>query len=202
MYLLAVLVVLASCDQETSLSIAPDITSFTFGPEGGEFTSVIFTNGIWAATCDDPSVTFTPESGDYTLPMHISVGKNEEHYTKSIRISITSENNGTGRNGRIVITQDCFPFLDCDNTQQTVPAAGGKVRFSVNSNEAWKLVSTAVEGAPAQFSVSPDHGAKNRIEVVFDIPANESGSGRVFSATLALEADASQSVVLTVRQDA
>ena len=41
----------ASCDQETNLSVVPDVDMFTFGPDGGEFDVVVFSNGHWKATC-------------------------------------------------------------------------------------------------------------------------------------------------------
>ena len=76
-----------SCDQETNLSIAPDIHALAFGPEGGEADVVVFTNGYWKATCDDKSVTFAPDTGNFTTPMHIVVAPNTEKFTKSARIS-------------------------------------------------------------------------------------------------------------------
>lgn len=201
LYLLAGLMALCACEQETSHSLVPDITSMTFGPEGGEFTSVIFTNGIWTATCDDRSVTFSPDSGDYTMPMHIKVAPNEEHYTKSMRISLTSKVGTSTRTGRIAITQTCNPFIFCDKPYMKMGAAGGVARFDVNSNEPWSLVSTTVDGVVGTVAVDPTSGKRNRIEVDLKIPANDTGKVRTFTATLALDADRSQSVILTVEQD-
>ncbi|MCR5709594.1 MAG: hypothetical protein K6G79_03825 [Bacteroidales bacterium] len=200
LYLLAGLLMLCACEQETSHSLVPDITSMTFGPDGGEFTSVIFTNGIWKATCDDKSVTFAPDSGDYTLPMHIKVAPNEEHYTKSIKISLTSKLGTTTRNGKIAITQTCRPFIICDKPSMQMGAEGGIARFEVNSNEPWSLVSKALDGSGPGPRVYPESGLKNRIEVDMEIPANDSGKARTFTAVLALDSDRSRKVELMVEQ--
>ena len=104
--LLAVLCLAAlSCTQEAELTIAPDVGSFQLGAEGGQFDAIILTNGLWTATCEDGSVSFSPESGDYSLPIHVNVGPNEEHYTKVIRIALTAKVDKLTRTNRIVVTQ-------------------------------------------------------------------------------------------------
>mgnify|MGYP002626911389 CR=1 FL=1 len=128
--LTAVLSLLASCTQEASLTIESDVSSFQFDAGGGEFDAVIFTNGYWTATCEDQAVTVTPSSGDFSSPVHIKVGSNEENYTKVIRITLNATLDALTRTGRIVVTQQCRPFIFCDASKKTVGPEGGLVRWS------------------------------------------------------------------------
>ena len=132
--LAACMMLLAACSQDTSLSISSDIASYRFDADGGAFDAIIFTNGSWTATCEDETVSLTPSSGDYTTPMHIVVGANEEYYTKSIRITLNTKLDNLSRSGKIVITQDCRPFIFCQESRVNLTAQGGKARFSVNAD--------------------------------------------------------------------
>ena len=200
--LLAWMALLTACTQETELSIVPDIASFQFDADGGSFDAVLFTNGSWTATCEDTSVSFTPTSGDYTTPMHIVVGPNEERYTKSIRISLLTKLDDISRSGKIVITQACRPFIFCEESFLQAPAAGGNVLFHINANESWKVVETLCDGAPSDLSVAPLTYGPNAVDVTVLIPENETGLARTFTVTLALESYLDKTLVLTVVQAA
>ena len=113
-----------SCTQEAELAISPDVSSFQVGADGGQFDAIILTNGLWTATCEDEAVTLSPDSGDYSLPIHVHVGPNEEHYTKVIRIALTAKVDKLTRTNRIVVTQQCRPFIICDETEKTVGPEG------------------------------------------------------------------------------
>ena len=200
--LLAWMALLAACTQDTELSITPDIPAIQFDAEGGSFDAVLFTNGSWTASCDDPSVSFTPTSGDYTTPMHIVVGPNEERYTKSIRISLLTKLDDISRSGKIVITQECRPFIYCEESLLQAPAAGGDIRFHVNANDSWKMVETLCDGAPVALPVDPVTSGPNSVDVTVRIPENLTGSSRTFTVTLALESRLDCTAVLMVVQAA
>ena len=189
-------ILLASCTQETTISIAPDITSIELGPEGGAFDAVIFTNGQWTATCEDESVTFSPASGDYTLPMHIEVGENTEMFTKAIRIALLTQLDGNNRSSKIVITQHCRPFIFCEEPSKTIGPEGGDVRFSVNSNQSWVVVNES------PVLVDPVSGGPNRTEVTMRVPRNDENVERTFTIRLALVDEPSVWIELTVVQAA
>lgn len=193
---------LAACSQDTEVSISSDITSYRFDAGGGAFDAIIFTNGSWTASCDDDAVTFTPDAGYCTTPMHIEIGANEEYHTKSVRINLTTVYDNVSRSGRIVLTQDCRPFLFCEENRLAVTAAGGKARFQVNSNEAWKVMETRCDGAPAELPVDPAAHGPNKAEVTVTVPENTTGLPRSFTVKLALEAHPDCSLVLTVGQEA
>lgn len=188
-----------SCTQETTLSITPDVRDFQFGPEGGSFDVVIFTNGVWTATCADESIAFSPASGEYTTPMHVEVPENVEHFTKAVHIQLTSKTGDISRTAQVVISQDCYPFILCEEPVKEIDNKGGKVRFSVNSNEPWRLKKPVGEIA---FGASPETGGPNRTEVTLDIPANTTGEDRTFTVTLVLQSDALVIQPLTVKQGA
>ncbi|MBR0223155.1 MAG: BACON domain-containing protein [Bacteroidales bacterium] len=196
------MMMLAACSQDTTLSISSDISSYRFDADGGAFDAIIFTNGSWTASCDDPSVTFTPDAGYCTTPMHISIGANEEYFTKSVRITLNTVYGSYSRTGKIVLTQDCRPFIFCEQNRLDVTAAGGKARFQVNANESWKVVETTCDGVKADLSVDPSVHGPNKVEVTVAIPANTTGLPRSFAVKLALEAHPDCSVVLTVGQEA
>ena len=189
-----------SCDQETNLSIAPDIHALAFGPEGGEADVVVFTNGYWKATCDDKSVTFAPDTGNFTTPMHIVVAPNTEKFTKSARISLTTKLNGNGRTSRIAITQTCNPFILCDVTEVQLPSSGGTARFLVNANADWQVVDTKLDGSSVDLAVDPMEHGPNSVTVNVPVSENTTGVQRVYTVTLALKETSSVRLVLTVRQ--
>lgn len=193
-----------SCDQETNLSIAPDVDSFSFGTEGGSFDVVVFTNGYWKASCPDASVTCSPDTGNFTTPMHVVVGPNTEPYTKSMRITLTSNINGNSRSARIAITQGCKPFLMADPAEGRIGREGGTARFSVNSNFRWQLAGITLDGEPDEGTarLDPVEGGPNRTEVALrDIPENTDGRPRAFRLTLVLADHPEVSLVLTVFQE-
>ena len=198
-YLLLVVLCLAavSCDQDTNFYVTPDHTSFVIGPEGGTFDDVLFTNGSWTCTVSDESVTVTPMSGDYTTPFRVVVGENKEMFTKAISIQFKSTLDDLSRTGKVVITQDCHPFVYCAEPVQTIGAAGGAVRFSVNSNEPWAV--PQVDDIPG-FSVSPLSGGPNSTIVTVTVPANDMDLERHFAVSLHLTSDPSVSQLLTVIQ--
>jgi hypothetical protein len=199
--LLVVLCLMAvSCDQETNFYATPDKTSFVFGPEGGSFDDVLFTNGSWTCTVSDESVTVTPMSGDFTSPFHVEVPANTEMYTKSIRIQFTSKYDDMSRVATVAITQDCFPFLVADDVLKAIGYEGGRVFFTVNSNEPWKLRVLNEAANPAGFSVEPRSGGPNSTTVTIDIPANDTGKDRLFKVELYLESHPEESLVLGVIQ--
>ena len=200
-YLLLALMGLAalSCTQETTLTITPDVRNFQFGPEGGSFDVVIFTNGVWTATCNDELFSFSPAEGDYTTPMHVVVPENNEHFTKSVRIQLTSKVSDISRTAQVIITQGCYPFIYCEEPDKEIGPEGGKVRFSVNSNEPWNL---SPEAGVVPFGASPETGGPNRETVTLDIPANDTGEPRSFSVLLSLQSDIDVFVILTVKQGA
>lgn len=199
--LVSLMLLLASCTQNTQLSIAPDVASWAFDADGGSFDVVIFTNGIWTATCEDSTVVFTPASGDYTTPMHVTVGKNEEMYTKSIRISLVSSYSNLSRGNRIVITQTCYPFIFCEESEKTIGAEGGAVRFSVNADHDWSVVRTTLDGEACTLTVDPSSQGPNRTEVAVWIPENETSQPRSFAVTLALDDYPDKALTLTVTQE-
>ncbi len=192
--LVAAAVLLASCTQEATVSITPDVSSWTFGPEGGEFTVILFTNGHWSASCNDDAISFAPDTGDFSSPMHVVVGKNTEHYTKAMHIKLLTQLDGVSRSSKVVITQQCEPFIFCDEPFKTIGPEGGAVRFTVNSNMPW----TVEKGL--SFVVEPASGGPNSTEVTFWIPAGSENQERTFSARLALDDDPSKCVELIVKQ--
>lgn len=202
--LLVVAAFSASCDQETNLSIAPDVDMFTFGPDGGEFDVVLFTNGHWKATCSDENITFAPDSGDFTAPMHVKVGPNRDNYTKSVRISLVTKLDNLSRTARIAVTQECGPFLTAASTEESVGRAGGAARFSVNSNFPWRLVGITLDGEPydGEAEFEPATGGPNRTDAaLLPIPENTTGHTRIFRITLALTDHPEVTLVLTVQQE-
>lgn len=202
-FLLALACVAAiACTQDYAVTVEPDVTSMTFGPEGGSFNTLLLTNGNWTATCDDASVTVTPSSGSYSAPLHIEVGENTEQYTKAIRISLTSVIDSKSRVARIVVTQACHPFVFCEENTLSIGAEGGTARFWVNSNEPWTVASTTLDGQNFPLEVSPLGYEANRVEVDVEIPVNTSGARRTFVVTIALKDTPSETVRLTVVQNA
>ena len=194
--LLAVLCLAAlSCTQEAELTIAPDVGSFQLGAEGGQFDAIILTNGLWTATCEDGSVSFSPESGDYSLPIHVNVGPNEEHYTKVIRIALTAKVDKLTRTSRIVVTQQCRPFIICDETEKTVGPEADIVHFEVNSNDSWHAV--RVDGTDACL-FEPEEGGPNRTDFAMLIPENPDGG--IYAVRLVLDHSPATEIVLTVEQ--
>lgn len=197
--LTAVLMLLASCTQEATLSVGSDVSSFQFDADGGEFDAVIFTNGSWTASCEDEGVTVTPSSGDCSSPVHIKVGSNEEHYTKVIRITLNATLDNLSRTGRIVVTQQCRPFIFCEEPFKETGPEGGIVRFQVNSNDSWQAVH--VEGTSACL-LDPAAGGPNLTEFSMRIPENTEGAVRTFAVRLVLDSAPATELVLTVRQNA
>ena len=194
----------ASCDQETNLSVVPDVDMFTFGPDGGEFDVVVFSNGHWKATCSDESISFTPDSADFTAPMHVKVGPNRNNFTKSVRITLVSKLNNISRTARIAVTQECGPFLTAASTEETIGRESGAARFSVNSNFRWQLAGITLDGVPDEGTArfDPVEGGPNRTEVALrDIPENTDGRPRAFRLTLVLADHPEVSLVLTVLQE-
>lgn len=193
----------ASCDQETNLSVVPDVDMFTFGPDGGEFDVVVFTNGHWKATCSDESISFAPDSGDFTAPMHVKVGPNRNNFTKSVRITLVTKLDNLSRTARIAVTQECGPFLTAASTEERIGREGGTVRFSVNSDHPWRKTGVTLDGEPYAGIVEPSEGGPNRTDVALTaIPENTTGRPRTFCVTLALTEYPDVTLVLTVRQDA
>ena len=201
-YLLLALLCLAvlSCDQDTNFYVTPEVSTFEFGPDGGEFDDVIFTNGSWTCEASDDAVTVTPSSGDYTTSVHVVVAPNTERYTKAIRIKFISTYGDLSRNSNVVVTQDCYPFIFCeDEDVKTIGPEGGKVRFSVNSNQLWKM--SFPTGALTPSRAEPLSGGPNTTTVTLDIPANDEGSERWFEVLLYLESDPDVCLTLTVIQE-
>ena len=204
--LIAALCALAlSCTQEATLTLSADVPSAQFGPEGGSFNTILFTNGSsWKATCEDPSVVFYPDSGAFTTPMHIEVGENTEHYTKAIRIAVTAKLDESSRYLNLVITQTCRPFVFCEANWKTAGPEVSKVFFTVNSNEGWRVYRTLLDGedvvlesfpAPSGWifpysseRVDPDNQANN-MQVTVQLPLNDSGKVRTWEILLATKAE-------------
>ena len=195
MLLVALCLAALSCTQEAELAISPDVSSFQVGADGGQFDAIILTNGLWTATCEDESVTLSPDSGDYTLPIHVHVGPNEEHYTKVIRIALTAKVDKLTRTNRIVVTQQCRPFIICDETEKTVGPEGDIVRFEVNSNDSWHAV--RVDGTDACL-FEPEEGGPNRTDFAMLIPENPDGG--IYAVRLVLDHSPATEIVLTVEQ--
>lgn len=200
-YLILVALCLAavSCEQETDFYVTPDIKTVVLDADGGEFDDVIFTNGVWTTEISDEAVTITPSTGSYTTKVHVVVGENVERHTKAIRIRFSSSDGTNSRNGDIVVTQHCHPFLFCEEPVQKVGADGGKVFFSVNSNAAWKVKPLMGE---VPFEVSPLTGGPNRTEICVIVPENTQGEQRTLSLTLFLEENPEVSVTLQIIQGA
>lgn len=201
-YLLLVVLCLAavSCDQDTNFYITPNHTSFVLGPNGGSFDDVLFTNGSWTCTVSDDAATVTPMSGDYTTPFRVVVGPNSERFTKAIRIKFTSTLGDLSRTANVVVTQGCFPFIFADETLQTIGPEGGRVFFTVNSNEPWVMLEPDDSVLPAGFSAEPRNGGPNNTTVTLDIPVNDTGEERWLEVLLHLESDPEVYVILTVIQ--
>lgn len=202
-YLLLVFLCLmaVSCDQDTNFYVTPDVSTFEFGPDGGEFDDVIFTNGSWTCEVSDDAVTVTPSSGDYTTSVHVVVAPNTERYTKAIRLKFISTYGDLSRNSNVVVTQDCYPFIFCeDEDVKTIGSEGGKVRFTVNSNQPWVLLEPDGSVSPAGFSAEPLNGGPNSTTVTLDIPANDTGEERWLEVLLHLKSDPEVSLILTVIQ--
>ena len=117
--------------------------------------------------------------------MHVEVGENQEQYTKSIRISVTSKMEGKSRLLYIVVTQACYPFVLCNDAEKTVGAEGGTVRFTVNSDKGWVLYKTLLDGVETPLSVTPDNHGENIVTVEVSVPASESGKSRTWEILLA-----------------
>ena len=147
-------------------------------------------------------MSFTPASGDFTAPLHVTVGTNDENYTKSIRITLTSKLDDLSRSSKIVITQACRPFIFSEETFLRAPASGGTVRFHVNANASWKVAETTCDGDAFSLSVDPRTAGPNRTEVSVLVPENTAGSERTFAVRLALESNPDTAVTLVIGQDA
>lgn len=201
-YLLLVVLCLAavSCNQDTNFYVAPDRTSFVLGPNGGTFDDILFTNGSWTCTVSDDAATVSPMSGDYTTPFRVVVGANNERFTKAITIQFKSTLGDLSRTAKVVITQDCFPFIFADDVLKAIGYEGGRVFFTVNSNEPWKLRVLNEAANPAGFSVEPRSGGPNSTTVTIDIPANDTGKDRLFKVELYLESHPEETLVLGVIQ--
>ena len=203
MLIAAICALALSCTQEATLTATSDIPSIQFGPEGGSFNPILFTNGSsWTATCDDPAVTFSPTSGAYSTPMHIVVGENTEHFTKAIRIAVESKLDDRTRTLYIVVTQFCHPFVICDDASKTVGAAGGSVWFTVNSDKGWLLYKTLLDGVETPLTVNPSSHGENNVPVEVTVPANDSGRGRTWEILLSSKtAPAVEACRLTIVQN-
>ena len=201
-YLLLALLCLAavSCSQETDFYIYPDVHLFEFDANGGSFDDVIFTNGVWSCEVSDAAVSVLPLSGDYTSPISVVVGENEERFTKVIRLRFTSKLDELSRTADIIITQSCHPFIFCDEPVKQVGPEGGVVRFSVNSNEPWSVETP--DGGPMPCSVDPMTGGPNSTVVSVDVPANPQGAERTLRVVLSLVSDPFVFVTLTIIQGA
>ena len=194
----AMCAVALSCTQEATLTLTADVPAVQFGPEGGVFNTILFTNGSeWTATCDDPAVTFTPTSGAYTTPMHIEVGENTEHRTKAIRIAVTSNLDSNTRSLYIVVTQECHPFVLCNDSVRTIGPEWAKVFFTVNSDKGWRFLRTLLDGqevllesfpAPSGWIDPKSSAEPNNVEVTLLIPDNTSGKTRKWEILLASKA--------------
>lgn len=202
--LFAVICVLAlSCKQEGTLTATSDIPSIKFGPEGGTFNPILFTNGSsWTATCDDPAVSFSPTSGSFTTPLHIEVGENTEHFTKAIRIAVVSYLDDNSRTFNFVVTQTCRPFVICDDAWKTIEFEGGSVWFTVNSDKGWEVLKTLLDGVETPLSVEPSNYGENNIPVEVKVPANDSDNSRIWEVILASKtAPAVEACRLTIVQN-
>ena len=200
-YLLLAIFCLAalSCEQETNFYLTPEVSTIVLGPEGGSLDEMIFTNGTWTCTVSDDAVTVTPASGDYTCPVHIEVGENQEMFTKAIRIRFTSSYDELYRYANVVVTQACHPFIFCEEPVKSIGPEGGDVRFSVNASEDWQWDSS-LAGGVSQVDVSPVSGGANRTDVTVRVPANDTGAGRSFTVRLVLKNTPATFQNLTVNQ--
>lgn len=177
-----------SCTQESVITMSSDITSIKFGPEGGSFNTILFSNCSWTAGCDDEAVTISPASGTYTTPLHIEVGENTEHFTKAIRITFDGTLDGKARVSRIVVTQDCHPFVVCENDSATIGSEGGVVNFQVNSNVPWVYYGTLLDGVPCEnLQAEPYSWKENLVTMRILVPGNTGGMRRTFVLLLSFE---------------
>lgn len=194
----ALCVAAASCTQEATLSLSADIPTAEFGPEGGSFNPILFTNGpSWTATCEDDAVTVTPASGSYTTPLHIEVGENNEQYTKVIRIVVKTELDALSRQAFLVVTQGCRPFVTCEDSSRIIGPELTQMFFFVNSNNGWRHYRTLLDGEEVNLNgigpyggwVDPWHCEEpNRVQVHVQIPENDSGLVRRWELLLSSEA--------------
>ena len=206
--LFAVICVLAlSCKQEGTLTATSDIPSIKFGPEGGTFNPILFTNGSsWTATCDDPAVTFSPASGSFTTPLHIEVGENTEHFTKAIRIAVVSYLDESSRTFNFVVTQTCWPFVLCNDHTKTIGAEGGKLFFTINSNNGWFRYRVLLDGEDTGMYYSgltmvPSSCVEPNDKVTtVTVPANDTGRSRTWTLLLGIDKE-EEACRLTIVQD-
>ena len=201
--LATICIMTVSCTQDVVMSLYSDVPTVHFGPDGGNFNMVLFTNGSsWTATCDDPAVTFSPTSGSYTTPMHVAVKDNPEHFTKAIPIKFTSTLDDKSKTYNVVITQDCNPFVIAEEDTQRIGAEGGVVRFVVNSNKPW-IVDTPT-GIALPYTIDPMQGGPNRTTISVTVAPNNSGTERVLPFYVVLDgfSGSSARVLLMVIQAA
>ena len=196
-----------SCTQEATLTVNADVPSIVFGPEGGTFNTVIFTNApVWTASCDDPAVTFSPDSGAFSTPMHIEVGENNDHSTKAIRIAVKATLDGSQRQLNIVVTQTCRPFVLCNDPAKTIGAEGGNLFFTVNSNEGWFLYRVLLDGVDTGMyykglTMFPSSCVEPNDQVAtVTVPANDTGRSRTWTLLLGIDKE-EEACRLTIVQD-
>lgn len=187
----AMCAVVLSCKQEATLTVSADVPSIVFGPEGGTFNTILFTNApVWTATCDDPAVTFSPDSGAFSTPIHVEVGENEEHFTKAIRIVVKATLDGSQRQANIVVTQTCRPFVLCDDNLRIIGPEQTQMFFTVNSDKGWRVLRTLLDGKETALEMDPmSCKDPNNVDVKVQIPENTSGLSRKWEIVLASEAE-------------
>ncbi len=192
----AMCAVVLSCKQEATLTVSTDVPSIVFGPEGGTFNTILFTNApVWTATCDDPAITFSPDSGAFSTPIHVEVGENDEHFTKAIRIAVKATLDGSQRQLNIVVTQTCRPFVLCDDDVRIIGPEQTQLFFTINSDKGWRVLRTLLDDQEVILSSIPGGEMDpmsckdpNNVEVKVQIPENETGKSRKWEILLASEA--------------
>lgn len=196
-----------SCTQEATLTVNADVPSIVFGPEGGSFNTVIFTNApTWTASCDDPAVTFSPDSGAFSTPMHIEVGENNDHFTKAIRIAVKATLDGSQRQLNIVVTQECWPFVLCNDNTKTIGAEGGKLFFTINSNKGWYRYRVLLDGVDTGMyhnglTMVPSSCVEPNDKVTtVTVPANDTGRSRTWTLLLGIDKE-EEACRLTIHQN-
>ena len=185
--LLPVLVILtamlSSCKQDIPPFITTDITSLLLEREGGSFSTMLYSNGYWTATCDVEGVQISPESGYCGGMFSVTVPVNEDITTKVIRIPFeVTTPEGRKTNHKIVVTQNAQPFVYCEDPERNIGWEGGTLFFQVNSNVVWEY--EAWEGEETPESVYPPFWDQNRVQLEVVIPVNTKEVAKDFHVNL------------------
>ena len=199
----AVSILLSSCSEEATPKTYFDIYSQELPFDGGTADVTVYSNGSWEVTSVSDDLTVSPTSGYGDTKITATVPANDQITTKSFHFSIKTTIGTAYRTSKTVFTVGAQPFVVCEEDSLEVPAEGGKVWFTVNSNYPWEVSSiTASAGGTEGVTVDPSEWDRNTTSVEVFVPANTSGVVRTLFIELKIADYPDRNEILIVNQPA